>query len=111
MKRMCRCFKIVETAEIIEDLAGARIGGERVDREVAARGVLLPVVGEGDRRAAAIGRNVAAQGRDFERVAVADSGDRAMVDTGGDSLDLRRFQAPDDLVRLETCGEIDVADR
>ena len=53
--------KIVEAAEIVEDLAGRGIGRKRVDGEVAPRRVLFPVVGEGDRRAAAVGRDVAAQ--------------------------------------------------
>ena len=50
---------IVEPAEIIEDLAADRVGIERVDGEVAARGVLLPIVGESDGGAAAVGGDVA----------------------------------------------------
>ena len=86
-------LKIVEAAEIIEDLAGQRIGGKRVDREVAPRRVLLPVVGEGDGRAPAVGRDVAAKRRDFERVAVADGSDRAMIDAGRNGLDLAPSRA------------------
>ena len=56
MKRTWRLLEIVEAAEIVEDLAGQRIGGQGVDREVAPRRVLLPIVGEGDGRAAAVGR-------------------------------------------------------
>ena len=59
--------EIVETAEIIEDLAGPRIGGQGIDREVAARGVGLPVIGKCDRRPAAIGRHVPPQRRYFDR--------------------------------------------
>ena len=40
--------EIGEPVEIIEDLAARRIGGERVDREVAPRRILAPIVGEGD---------------------------------------------------------------
>ena len=52
-------LEIVEPAEIIEDFAGRRVGVQGVDREVAAGGVRLPVVGERHRRAAAVGRDVA----------------------------------------------------
>ena len=52
---------IVEAAEIIENLAADRVGIERVDGEVAARGILAPIVGEGDRGAAAVGGDVGAQ--------------------------------------------------
>ena len=55
-------------AEIIEDLAAERVGVERVDGEVAARGVVRPIVGEGDGGAAAVGVDVAAQGGDFDTV-------------------------------------------
>ena len=41
MKRTWRCLEVVEAAEIIENLAGHRVGGERVDGEVAPRRVLL----------------------------------------------------------------------
>ena len=67
MKRTRRAVEIGEAAEIIEDLAGRRIGVERVDREIAPRGILAPVVGEGDGGVAAVGRDVAAQRRDLDR--------------------------------------------
>ena len=44
-------------------------------------------------------------------MAVADRGDRAVLDPGRDRLDPRLFEPPDDLVRLEPGREIDVADR
>ena len=59
--------EIVEAAEIVEDLAGPRVGRQRVDGEVAPRGIFFPVVGEGDGRAAAVGRDVAAQRRHLVR--------------------------------------------
>ena len=73
-------LEIVEPAEIIEDFAGRRVGEQGVDREVAAGGIGLPVVGERHRRPAAVGLDVGPQGRDLERMAVADRGDRAMLD-------------------------------
>ena len=91
--------KIVEAAEIIEHLAGLRVRRQGVDGEVAPSRVLLPVVGEGDGRAAAVGRDVAPQRRDLEGMAVADCGDRAVVDPGRNGLDLRGFEPLDDLVR------------
>ena len=39
---------IIEAAEIIENLAAGGVGIERVDGEVAARGIFAPIVGEGD---------------------------------------------------------------
>ena len=60
--------QIVDAAVIIEDLAiGAGI--ERVHGEVAPRGILFPVVGEGDDGMAAVGLDVAAQGGDLEGLA------------------------------------------
>ena len=62
-------------AEIVEQLAAERVGVERVDGEVAPRGVGRPVVGEGDGGAAAVGRDVAAQGGHFDHGARRDGGD------------------------------------
>ena len=62
-------LQIVDAADGVEDLAvGGRV--ERVHGEVAALRVFRPVGGEGDDGAAAVGRDVAAQGRDLERLAV-----------------------------------------
>ena len=52
-------LEIGKAAEIVEQLAAQRIGEKRVDGEIAPRRILLPVVGEGDRRAPAVGRDVA----------------------------------------------------
>src|SRR3546814_2680072 len=65
--------KIVEPAEIVEQGARQRIGVERVDREIAPRGVFAPVVGIIDDRVAAVGRNVAAQRRHLDQIGRAPS--------------------------------------
>ena len=111
MNRICRSCKVVEPAEIVENLAGQRIRRQRVDSEIAPRRVLLPVVGEGDRRPPPVGRHVASQARDFDDLAVADRGQSAMVDPGRDDLDFRLFQPLDDFLGADPRGEIDVAHR
>ncbi|MCY1175797.1 hypothetical protein D9M73_160510 [compost metagenome] len=58
--------QIGQAVEIVEDFAGLWIGIERIDREIAARGILAPIVGKGDGGMAAVGCHVAAQGRDFD---------------------------------------------
>ena len=69
MKRTRRAVEVGEAAEIIVDLAARRLGAQRVDREVAPRRVLAPIVGEGDDGVAAVGRDVAAQRRHLDRPA------------------------------------------
>src|SRR3546814_2249898 len=64
----------------------------RVDREVAPRGIVAPVVGEGDRRAAPVGRDVAAQRRDLVPVAARDGSDGAVGDAGRHDLDVGRSE-------------------
>ena len=103
--------QIVEPAEIVEYLAGPGIGGQRVDGEVAPRGVLLPRGGEGDRGAAAVGGDVPAQRGHLVGVTVADGGDGPVIDARRHGLDSDLVEALDYLFRLEAGGEIDVADR
>ena len=52
--------EIVGAAEIVEYLARPGVRRQRIDREVAARRVLLPVGGERDSCPATVGRYVAA---------------------------------------------------
>ena len=103
-------FEIVEAAEIVEYLAARRIRGQRVDREVAPGGVLLPVPGIGDGGAAAVGRDVAAQRRDLDGATGKDGGDGAMGKAGRDRPDGARLQPAHHLLGREPGGEIDVAD-
>ena len=70
------------------------VGVEGVQAEVAPRGVLGPVVGEGDHGAAAVGLDVAAQGGDLERLAVGDRRHRAVLDAGRDGLQPGAPSAP-----------------
>ena len=72
-------LEIGDAADRVENLA-VGVGIERVHREVAALRVFLPVRGEGDDGAAAIGRHIAAQRRHFERLAAGDRGHRAVLD-------------------------------
>ncbi len=102
--------QIGEATEIIEDLAGLGVGEQRVDREVAAGGVGLPIVGKGDGRPAAVGRDVMAQRGDLERMAVADRSDGAMIDAGRNGLGPRSLEPTNDLVGQNSGGEIHVVD-
>src|SRR3546814_8987491 len=72
--------EVGEPAEPVVDRPGIGIGVERIDREIAARGIVAPVVGEGDRRAAAVGFDIAAQRRNLVMIAAGDRGDGAMRD-------------------------------
>ena len=83
-------------SKIVEDFARPGIGGQGVDREIAPGGVFLPIVGERDGRAPAVGGNVPPQARDLERVPAADRGDRAVSESRRDRLDLGRFEPLDD---------------
>ncbi len=103
--------EIVEAAEPVVDLAADRIRVERVDREVAAAGVGLPIVGEGDFGMAAVGRDVAAQGRHFHRTFGRDRGYRAMGDAGRNRLHPCLGYARDDVFRPQPRGEVDIGDR
>ena len=69
------------------DHATRGIGIERVHGEVAAHGVFLHLVGEGDHRAAAIGFHVAAEGGDFVGQPVGDHGHGSVVDPGRHGLE------------------------
>ena len=60
------CLQVGLAVEVVVDRAGA-VGVERVEGEVAAARILAPVVGEGDDGVAAVGLDVAAQGRELER--------------------------------------------
>ena len=101
--------EVLQAAEIVEHLAAHRIGGQRVDREVAAGGVFRPVVGEGHSGAAAVGRNVAAQGGDLDRLAGHHRRDRAVREPRRHGLDARGLQPGHDLARGQARGQIDVA--
>jgi hypothetical protein len=73
--------------EIVEDLARQRIGIKRVDREIPPRSILAPIVRKGDSGAPAIGRDIAAQGGDFDGAIGQDRGDGAVRDPRRDHLD------------------------
>ena len=103
--------QIAEPAEIVVDRAGLGVGIERVDREVAPRRVLAPVERKGDGRAAAVGRDVAAQRGHLEPAALGDGGDGAMVDAGRHRLQTRRLQPRDHLFGQQRGGQVDVLHR
>jgi hypothetical protein len=65
------------------------VGVKRVHGEVAALGVILDPGGVGHHGAAAVGFDIAAEGRHLMRLAPRDHGDRAVVDAGGHDLETR----------------------
>src|SRR5690606_17508179 len=86
------------------------VGVDRVEAEIAALGVLGPVFGEGDDRAAAVGLDIAAQGGDLVGPALGDGGDGAVVDAGRDSLQPRLLQGGDHPLGRQGGGDVDVVD-
>lgn len=104
-------LKIGKSPEIIEQFAGPGVSRQGIDREIAPRCIFLPVIGKSDRRAAAIGRDVAAESRDFERMSITDGSDSAMVDSRRHGFDARFFEALHHRLGRNPGREIDVADR
>ena len=103
--------QIVQPAEPVEDLAARRIGIERVHREIAAGGIVLPISGEGDRRPAAVGADVMAQGGDLDRPLRQHRRNRAVLDARGHGLDACILQPLHHGRRLKRGGNVHVLDR
>ncbi len=79
------CRQIFQPAEIVEDFACRRIGIERIDGEIAPRGIVPPFAGEGHGGAAAVGADVMTQRGDLDRALRQQCGDGAVLDAGGNS--------------------------
>ena len=84
---------------------------QRVDGEVAAGGVLGPVVGEHDVGPAAMGLDVEAKRGDLEMLGPHHRRDGTVLDPRGERLDARRRQQLDDPLRRFMGGDIDIAHR
>ena len=87
------------------------MGIQRVDGEIAARGVLCPILGEGDGGAAPIGGDITPQGGDLDGAILEDRGDCAVVDPGGHGADARAAAGGDHLGGHELGGTIHIGDR
>ena len=100
---------IGDAADIIENPA---VGGDgqRIDGEIAPLGVGPPIPAEHDLGLAAIGLDVLPQRRNFERLAVDDDGDGAVVDTGGNRFPAGRLDAAHDLFRHRRRRDVDLVD-
>ncbi len=103
-------LEVGDAAEIVEHFPARRVGAQGVDGEVAAGGILAPVLGIGDGGAAAVGGDVAPQRGDLDRRAADHRGDRAVGEAGGDGLDRALFEPRDHRLRRQAGGEVDVAD-
>ena len=102
------CFQIGHTAEIVVDFQRFGVSVKRVDGEIAARSILFPLGGKGNRGAAAIGGHVAAQRGDLDIAVREDRCDRTVVDAGGDGPYPCILAAIDDLGRMQRGRAIDV---
>ena len=90
--------EISKTADVIVYLA-VRRQRQRIDGEIAPRGVDDPVPAEHDLGLAAVSFDVASQRRHFEGLAGDQDGDGAVLDAGGNGLPACRFDAPHDFIR------------
>ena len=103
--------EIIQTAKPIKQFTGQSIGIERIDGEIAACGIVLPILRKGYRGAASVGRNIMAQRGDFGRPAGQDGSDRAVINPGRDDFDGLRLEPPYDLARLKRGCDVDIFDR
>jgi hypothetical protein len=102
------CLKVGDATEPVEHLKTVRVGIERVHREIAPRRIVLPIMREGDGSAAAIGRDVMAQGGDLYRPAMQHGGDSAVFDAGRHIADAGSIEPPDHLLRHQRGRNVDV---
>ena len=91
--------------------ASIAIGIKRVQREVAASRISLPIAREGDLGMAAEGLDVAPERGHLERRAVGDHRDCAVLDPGRDRFQSSLIGERDHLLRRGGGGEIDLGDR
>ena len=96
--------------EIIMDCTGW-VHRHRVDGEIAAGGVGLPIIGECDGGVATIGGEIAAQAGDFDALPIDHGGDGAVIEAGWDGADSRFGEAGLHGGDGERDREIDIGDR
>ncbi len=99
----------VSTCKVCNFSGGITV--KRIHREVAAQRIGLPIIRILNFGAAAVGLDVMAKCRDFERLMIDDDGDRAMVNAGGHHLEARRLASRCHFLRRQIAGEIDFGDR
>jgi hypothetical protein len=110
-KAHAAAVQIGNTAEIVIDCPGFGIGIERIDREIAPRRIVVPLAGESDHRAAAVGFDIVAQRRDLVMIAARDRSHGAMRNASRNHLYIRRLQPPRHLVRQQWRRQVDVGHR
>ncbi len=101
---------IGDAADIVVNPAVCRCR-QCIDGEIAPPGVGPPIAAEHDLGLAAVGFDVLAQRRDFERFAVDDDGDGAVFDAGRDRFPAGRLDAVHDLLRHRRRRDVDLSDR
>jgi hypothetical protein len=101
--------RVVDAADIVEHLAVGR-GVERVHREVPPARVLGPVRAEGDDGVAPVRPDVTAQSRDFEHAIAGNGGHGAMIEPGGERLDIGARQSLHRDFGLERRRDVDIGD-
>ena len=102
-------LQIPITANRIEHIAVA-IGVERIEREVATPGVLLPGGRVGDLCVPAEGLDIAAERRHLEGLALGDDCHGAVVDAGRHGLEPGPLGKGDHPLRLRRGGKVDFGD-
>ena len=103
-------LEILDAADRVVHRAVAR-DRERVEREIAAFGVLLPAAAEPDFCLAPERLDVLAQRRDLEAGAVDHDRDRTVLDAGRHRPEARRLRAPHHRLGQRRRGDIDIAGR
>ena len=102
------CAQVVQTAEEVRDLQRFGMGIERVDGEIAPRGILAPVRGEGDGGAPPVGGDIAPQGGDLDGSILEDRGDGAVLDPRRHGADAGGAAAVDHLGGHQQRGAVDI---
>ena len=96
------------TPDMVMDFSG-RIAVQRIDGEVPAQRIRLPVIGEGHDSAPPIGLHVMAQRGDFVRRVINHRSHRAMLNAGGMNRNAGRLESRHHILRRQRGCNVDVA--
>ena len=104
-------LQVLDAAEEIQHLARARVGVERVDREIPSPRILLPVVGEGDLGVAPEGCDIPPERRHLMRHPARHRRHRTMLQARRHGANAGPLQRRNHRLGLQPCSEIDVGHR
>ena len=100
--------QVLESGKMIGHLERGRIGEERVDGEIASRGVFAPVIGKRDLGMAAVGGDITAQRGDLDRAARQHGGYRAMRKARRHRADARCLKPCHHVFGQQPGGNVDI---